>query len=106
MGKEYVAAPEERFHGLILEKFHELRKKKGDTIYILISGTELNEIVYKAKNEVYYPVKNTINTDTPKPEIVDSTPVYRCVCGQEWKSTSDRDQYCQKCNEKMERISE
>jgi hypothetical protein len=45
-----------------------------------------------------------MRNDTDKPVVVDYTPVYRCKCGEKWQSKEMRDQYCPKCNEKMELV--
>jgi hypothetical protein len=42
-------------------------------------------------------------TQVNEPDVVDSTPVYRCICGFETKTTSIHDQYCP-CGEKMELV--
>lgn len=60
--------------------------------------------IVKATNKLSIVPGTNAYTHINEPDIVDSTPVYRCVCGFEWHTHSERDQYCPKCNEKMELV--
>lgn len=53
-------APMEFFHGRLMDLFHEWRKTKTDKIEVVINGTELNNIIAKAKTMTYnkYPKQN------------------------------------------------
>ena len=56
-------SPIEFFHGLLMDKFHEFRRKRTENITVEINGMELNQIIADCKRETYkkYEVLNLKN---------------------------------------------
>ena len=51
-------SPIEFMHGRLLDLFHEWRKSITDDVTVEINGSLFNDIVVKAKKEVYVKYKN------------------------------------------------
>lgn len=50
----YDPAYVEDFHGILMDKFHEFRRQKvGHDIKLSMTGGDLNNIIAKAKTELY-----------------------------------------------------
>jgi hypothetical protein len=66
----YESAPLEFFHGRLIDLFHEFRQSTGQTTQSIMNGSDLNNIIAKAKIETYkkYP-KQVSNQAIPKSEI-------------------------------------
>lgn len=51
---EYLEpSPIEFFHGLLLEKFHEFRRKRTDDLTVLIDGCSLSSLIAECKKATY-----------------------------------------------------
>lgn len=51
--KEYISAYIEEMHSILMDKFHNFRKTKTTDLEVIINGKELNNIITKAKQELY-----------------------------------------------------
>jgi len=60
--ENYEPAPLEFFHGVLMDKFHEFRTQKGnaDTL-VMITGSDLNNLIAKAKMETYRKYPKQVN---------------------------------------------
>ena len=71
--ENHEAAPLEFFHGELMDQFHAYRKKKvGEaTIELPLTGTELNNLIAKAKTSTYkkYPDHIISNEAIPKDKM-------------------------------------
>lgn len=83
--KDHEPAPLEQFHSLLMEKFHELRKKQngpdpeikaknpldrlaeirsnGHNYNLSIGGVEFNNLIAQCKKEVYSKYKNQVSPE-------------------------------------------
>lgn len=63
-------APIEFFHAKLLDLFHEWRRSKTEDTTISINGTELNNLIAKAKIETYAKYsKQNLQEPIPKSEM-------------------------------------
>lgn len=60
-------SPIEFFHGLLLEKFHEFRRKRTDDITVLIDGSSLSILIAECKKATYEKY-NFMNLDKAIPK--------------------------------------
>lgn len=51
--ENHEPAPIEFLHGELMQLFHEFRKSKTDDIYVKINGSDLVDIIAKAKTATY-----------------------------------------------------
>jgi len=83
-----------------------------DSILITIKRASDNRTLEKTFNiskgvsliDLACRIEDAIVAELPEP-IIDTRKLYRCKCGEEWKTYSEREQYCPKCGELMLLVS-
>ena len=53
-------APLDFFHEELMREFHEYRESKTESVYVVMTGMDFNDIVVKAKNATYEKYPNHI----------------------------------------------
>ena len=62
--ENHEPSPIEFMHGILLDEFHKMRKRKTGNIAFEIDGIEFNRLVAKAKNATYEKYK-ALDLDKP-----------------------------------------